>query len=163
MKRVIFLLLFVSIHSGCSSSPPSSNPSAGQIPVGLQCPGSLDPNQACPTPSTPAVPVNDQGLRPRLEAAEKVGKTITGRCELVVEGATGVRPCTELTLRLRSVVGEEVRPVLMDGYNIRAGDLGQENYLVEASSEKYEVSTDSGAVQPGQIVKIRVRGKALRR
>jgi hypothetical protein len=131
--------------------------------VAMQCPGSLDPNQACPSPSEPAVPVTQKPVLPKLAAAKRAESTLKGRCELVIEGRKGVLPCTGLTLTLKSTLDDETRPVYVDGYSIRAEELNGESYRLKASSEKYEVSTDSGVLQPGQTVKIRIRGKSLRR
>jgi hypothetical protein len=123
----------------------------------MSCPGSLDPNQGCPNPSEPVAKL----VNPRAEMREEVDRTITGRCELSVEGDKSVRPCTEVKLELKSMVGEETRQALVDGYNFRVPDLTKVSYRVVATSEKFQLSTDNQPLQAGQIVKIRIKAKPL--
>ncbi len=164
MKRTFVFVISVSSLVACATPTPESPASAGQIPVAMQCPGSMDPNQACPTPSEPAIPVTRETLKsPKLERAEKVQRTVTGRCELVIEGEKNVQPCTALKVELRAVDGSEVRPVLIDGYNLRALDLSRDRYKVMATSSRFEISPNAQTIEPGQIVKIRIQGKRVSR
>lgn len=171
MKTRIFSAVLVLMIVGCKSpsgttgttSATVPDGSAGQIPVAMACPASLDPNQGCPSPTAQVNPLRtgtqSSAVRPKRAAAKKLEQTIVGRCEMIVEGDKDVRPCTELTLMLKSQSGDQRRG-LVDGFNVKFIDLKDGTYALTASAENYDVTTDTRELTPGQTVKIRVQAKA---
>ena len=89
-------------------------------------------------------------------------KKIVGECEMVVFGENGSRPCSDIRLIARSAREGDVRTAVFDGAKFRFEDMNQPAYNLEAVSHKYEVSTETKVLNPGQNVKIRVKVKPRR-
>lgn len=157
MNARVFLILVVSLV-GCRNVEP--NRTDGQIPVSMQCPASQDPSQGCPSPTTTPQPLGtaEQTLPTSPTKPKELG-SIAGRCELQVEGETTVRPCDEISLKIRSKRHDETRTAVVDGYNFTFTDLNERSYEFQPSSEKYELQTKARTLRPGQTTLIKMRAK----
>lgn len=120
-----------------------------KIPAAQQCVTSTD--SACTGTATVGVSIPIP--------SKNVKKRIAGECEMSVVGEKGFRPCSDIKLVARSVQENEVRDAVFDGKTFRFEDLNHPTYKLEAVSQKYEVSTDTKVLNPGQNVKIRVKVK----
>lgn len=161
----IWMALIVSLAtlSACKSVP--KNRSDGYVPASLQCPTDTDPNCIGGSTAAVQVPIAPAAAKPESNvngrsSATKVNRFISGRCELVVTGQRKVQPCEGLRLVVRSTVDNEERIAKFDGYGFKIDDLKEGvDYRVEALADKYDVTTDTRTIKPGQKPKIRVMAK----
>lgn len=141
--------------TGCKNA--EKNPGSGDVPEAMTCPGSLDPNQACPDAVDPAGRLRPEKLtKPAKPDKEPINNMISGTCEMRVKGEVKPRTCEELELTVRSQRGNEVRHAEISGFQVKFMDLSEKSYRFQAASEKYWVRAKTGQLSPGQIVKIQV-------
>jgi len=90
-------------------------------------------------------------------------RSIEGRCELLVEGERAPRSCAEVKLIARSTSKGEMRIGVVDGFAVTFPDINHDSYKLTATSENYQLTTDSKELEAGQKVLIRLRAKPISR
>lgn len=155
MKFLVISLIVTGIV-GCKNAEKNLGPAA-EVPEAMSCPGSLDPNQACPDAVKPVGPIRpDPLVRVDKPAAEPASDTITGTCEMKIKGESSTRTCEELRLTVTSIRNNDVHHAQISGFDVKFAGLNEKSYRFVASSDKYSVKAKTGELRPGQSVKIQV-------
>jgi hypothetical protein len=153
-------VIFIAMASLVSCKNAGKNPGSGDVPEAMTCPGSLDPNQACPDAVDPTGRVKaDKLTKPVKPDQEPINNMISGTCEMRVKGEAQPRTCEDLELTVTSQRGNDVRHAEISGFDVKFKDLSQKSYRFHAASQKYWVRAKTGQLSPGQIVKIQVFAK----
>jgi hypothetical protein len=157
MKLFVIFIAMVSVL-GCKNA--EKNPGSREVPEAMTCPGSLDPNQACPDAIEATGRVKAGRPNQPVKPDQKpINNMISGTCEMRVKGEPKPRTCEDLELTVTSERKKDVHHAEISGFNVKFTDLSEKSYRFHAASEKYWVRAKTGELSPGQIVKIRVFAK----
>ena len=157
MKFLVICTAIISLV-GCKNA--EKNSGSREVPVGMTCPGSLDPNQACPDAVEPTGRVKPDVLTKRVKPDhEPINNVISGTCEMRVKGDPKPRTCEELELTVTSERKNDVHHAEISGFDVKFTGLTEKTYRFRAESEKYWVRAKTGQLSPGQTVKIQVFAK----
>lgn len=155
MRPIFNMTLFVAplvILIACKTT--EKNRTDNYAPDSVTCVTDTDPKCVGAASAMVQIPLGDGEENSSIDK-----NSVSGLCEMMIEGEQELRPCNDIKLVLRSTRENEVREAVIDGYNFHITDLSQNNYNLEASSPKYEIFTDKKQLAPGHKVKIRVRAK----